>query len=68
MDINIRRAVKDNLNHASTEDVRKTIMDAIQIGEEKVLPGLGVLFELLWQKADATYQNQIVTSICEALQ
>ncbi|HPX21056.1 MAG TPA: small acid-soluble spore protein SspI, partial [Bacilli bacterium] len=46
MDINIRRAVIANLKGSSAEDIKKTIVDAISLGEEKVLPGLGVLFEL----------------------
>ena len=47
MNINIRNSVKENLKGASTKEVYETIQDAISVGEEKILPGLGVLFELL---------------------
>ena len=45
----------------------ETIQDAISVGEEKILPGLGVLFELLWEKADTTTKETIVSSIAKAL-
>ena len=53
MNINIRNSVKENLKGASTK--------------EKILPGLGVLFELLWEKADTTTKETIVSSIAKAL-
>ncbi len=67
MDINIRNSVKENLKGASTTEVFQTIQDAISVGEEKVLPGLGVLFEILWQKADTNYKETIVSNIAKAL-
>ena len=63
MNINIRNSVKENLKGASTKEVYETI----SVGEEKILPGLGVLFELLWEKADTTTKETIVSSIAKAL-
>lgn len=67
MDINIRKSVKNNLATSSHQDIYETIEDAIKVGEEKVLPGLGVLFEVLWQKADSTLRNTIVENISQSL-
>lgn len=67
MDVNVRRAVIANLNKASNDDVRKTIVDAIGTGEEIVLPGLGVLFELIWQKGTPEQQNQIIHMLVNSL-
>jgi small, acid-soluble spore protein I len=67
MDINIRNSVKENLKGSTTQEVYQTIQDAISVGEEKVLPGLGVLFELLWQKADTNCKETIVSNIAKAL-
>ena len=67
MNLDVRQAVLANLNGATTDDVRKTIVDAISLGEEKVLPGLGVLFELLWETGNAEQQNQIVQLIAQKL-
>ena len=51
MGISIRKAVLDNLSHSDSSTIRATIEDAIHLGEDKVLPGLGVMFESLWNKA-----------------
>lgn len=67
MDINIRKAVMANLNGATNDDVRKTIVDAINIGEEKVLPGLGVLFEVFWQKCSEQERSVVLQKIVEAI-
>ena len=67
MDINIRRAVIANLKGSSAEDIKKTIVDAISLGEEKVLPGLGVLCELVWQKGSSEDQSAILNLLTQSL-
>lgn len=67
MDINIRRAVIANLKGSSAEDIKKTIVDAISLGEERVLPGLGVLFELVWQKGSSEDQSAILNLLTQSL-
>ena len=49
MNLNLRHAIKQNVQGNSQEELEATIVDAIQNGEEKMLPGLGVLFEMIWQ-------------------
>lgn len=68
MDLNIRKAVMNNLNNASYDDIFQTIKDAVSIDEEKVLPGLGVMFEVLWKKSDESQKNWIVQSITSSMQ
>lgn len=63
MDIDVRKAVMDNLTNSSKEDIKKTIVDAINMKEEITLPGLGVLFEVMWQKSDETFKDQILTKL-----
>ncbi len=67
MEINIRKSVLDNLKGSSTADLKKTIVDAINLNKEITLPGLGVLFERLWQNSDENFKesilNQLLTSI-----
>ncbi len=53
MDLNLRKAVIHNVSGNDQAQLKDTIVDAIQRGEEKMLPGLGVLFEVIWQNADA---------------
>ena len=67
MDINIRRAVLHNMNNSSFDDVKTTIDDAISSGEEKMLPGLGVLFEVLYNSSDQTGKQDIINKLVNNL-
>jgi len=60
MDLNLRKAILANVTDNSQEELEATIVDAIQSGEEKMLPGLGVLFELIWQQADQAKKKDLV--------
>lgn len=50
---------------SDANDVKDTIADAISSGMEKTLPGLGVLFEVLWQHSDQASQQQMVNTIAQ---
>ena len=52
MDINLREAIMQNITGNSADQLEATIVDAINEGEEKTLPGLGVLLEIIWQHTD----------------
>jgi len=67
MNLDIRQAVKRNLVNASNIDVLNTINDAMGITEEKVLPGLGVLFEVYWMSASDEEKNRIAMSIANSM-
>ena len=67
MDLDIRQAVLQNLNNATHDDVEATIKDAISIGEDKTLPGIGVLFELLWKNASEEWKNEITNQLVKYL-
>lgn len=67
MDLDIRKAVFNNLNKASHDDIEATINDAISLGEEKTLPGLGVLFELLWNNASEDWKNDCTHQLANYL-
>lgn len=51
MGLNLRNAIIHNVTGNSQEQLEATIVDAIQSGEEKMLPGLGVLFEVIWNNS-----------------
>ena len=60
VDLNLRNAILDNIATNDQSQLEATIVDAIQNGEEKMLPGLGVLFELIWnQSAEDNKQAMI---------
>ncbi|WP_025025427.1 small acid-soluble spore protein SspI [Caldalkalibacillus mannanilyticus] len=67
MNLNLRNAIISNINGNDESQIRDTIVDAISSGEEKMLPGLGVLFELMWKKSSPEQQEQIIHNIKESL-
>ncbi len=67
MNIDIRNSVLSNLNGSSHDDVRKTITEAIQDGDEVTLPGTGVLFELLWRGSNTNEQSRILDILVSEL-
>ncbi|MBM7714767.1 small acid-soluble spore protein I (minor) [Bacillus thermophilus] len=67
MDINIRKAVIHNVSDNDQAQLRDTIVDAIQRGEEKLLPGLGVLFEVIWQHADEQEKSNMLETLEQGL-
>ncbi|GGE51739.1 small, acid-soluble spore protein I [Pullulanibacillus camelliae] len=67
MDINIRNAVKHNISDNDETQLRDTIVDAIQDGQEKMLPGLGVLFEIIWNQSDEQQRNTMVNTLAKGV-
>jgi small acid-soluble spore protein I (minor) len=67
MNYNIRKEVLANLKSANFDSIKGTIDDAIAMQEEKVLPGLGVMLELAWQKATPDVRNHIISTIEQAV-
>ncbi|MCI1856761.1 MAG: small acid-soluble spore protein SspI [Sporolactobacillus sp.] len=63
MDLNIRRAVLYNLSGNNKQQLNETIVDAIHSGEEKMLPGLGVLLEVIWNKSDDRFRDEMLTRL-----
>lgn len=63
MDLNLRKAILSNISENDSTQLEATIIDAIQNGEEKMLPGLGVLFELIWQQSDESSKQEMVDSL-----
>lgn len=62
LNFNIRQAVL--MKVPKTEDgLREMVEDAIEKGEEVTLPGLGVLFEVLWEDSSSDEQNHMLTTL-----
>ncbi|WP_096189659.1 small acid-soluble spore protein SspI [Evansella halocellulosilytica] len=68
MSFNLRGAIMQNVQGSNQEEVEATIVDAVQSGEEKMLPGLGVLFEVYWQNASDQEKQEVVNQISQGLQ
>lgn len=49
MNISIREHIKSNFKNNSKNDLRDSIEQSVVEKDEVVLPGMGVLFEILWK-------------------
>ena len=67
MNFDLRKAVIANLDDSNYDEIRETIIDAIESGEEKTLPGLGVIFEILWNGSNDSEKETMVSRITKCL-
>ena len=63
MDLNLRKAILENIKNNDRSQLEATIVEAIQEGEEKTLPGLGVLFELIWEQSGELERDEMIQSL-----
>ncbi len=67
MNLNLRQAILQNVSGHDANQLQATIDDALQKGEEKMLPGLGVFFELLWENSDDQEHQEILDTLENSL-
>jgi small acid-soluble spore protein I (minor) len=67
MNLNLRNAIVHNVQGNSQDELRDTIVDAIQNGEEKMLPGLGVLFEIIWNNSSDEEKAEMLQALEQGL-
>jgi small acid-soluble spore protein I (minor) len=67
LNLNLRNAVIANVSGNTQDQLQDTIVDAIQSGEEKMLPGLGVLFEVIWQNANDQDKQEMLSTLEQGL-
>ncbi|MED3549259.1 small acid-soluble spore protein SspI [Cytobacillus praedii] len=63
MNLNLRNAIIHNVTGNSQDELKETIVDAIQNGEEKMLPGLGVLFEVIWNNSSEQDKQEMLQTL-----
>jgi len=68
MNLDLRKAILNNIKENSRDQLESTIVDAIQDGEEKLLPGLGVLFELIWKQSDDNEKLEMLEALEKGVQ
>ena len=67
MNIDIRKSIKNNFSDSDLEEIRNSIEDSINKGDEITLPGLGVFFEILWNNSNENNKNEILETIKKGL-
>ncbi len=65
MNIDIRKHIISNFKDSSVDEIRDSIVSGINSNDEIVLPGLGVLFEILWKNVDDDYKNKLLNVLKE---
>ncbi|MBQ9318441.1 MAG: small acid-soluble spore protein SspI [Bacilli bacterium] len=60
MDIDIRGCIKQNFKGATEQEIIDSIVNSINDKEEITLPGMGVFFEILWEKSNEELHKQII--------
>lgn len=68
MNFQIRDAITTNMTNNSAEDIRGVVEDAIQRGEEHLLPGLGVFFEKLWNSSGEQEKSKMASELAQVFQ
>ena len=66
MDFQIRDAISANMANYSPAQIKDVVEDAIQRGEEHLLPGLGVFFEKWWKSADDASKQTVLNKLSAA--
>ena len=61
--IDIRKYIIENFKEDNEEKIRDSIETTIKFKDEDALIGLGVLFELLWEKSSEQEKNNYLKLI-----
>lgn len=67
IDMNLRQAVIQRVQDKDKDDLFDIIAGSIS-GDERALPGLGVLFEIIWTHSEKETQQKLVATLKDHLQ
>jgi small acid-soluble spore protein I (minor) len=67
MNLNLRQAIVRRVQDKSSEELYEVIEGSIG-GDDRALPGLGVLFEIIWKHTDEDVHQNLVETLKEHLQ
>lgn len=63
MDLDLRQAVIMNIQGKSEEQLKDMVESALKENEEKTLPGLGVIFEVIWENVDSKTKSTMIKAL-----
>lgn len=63
----LRQAIINRIQDNTKTEIQETIADSCG-ADERALPGLGVLFEIIWKDSTDTQQSQMVETLYQHLQ
>lgn len=65
--IDLRQAVMHKISGKNEDDLRSMIEGSID-AQEAALPGLGVVFEVIWKNIDESQQDSLVSVLSHQLE
>jgi len=63
----IRNIVLQNLAGSTREEVEGYIQETVDTREEEALPGMGILFEVVWSKSNRSERDNMMNKIMEGI-
>lgn len=67
MNLDIRSHIINNFKGDDINTLKDAINESIKNNDEITLPGMGVFFELVWQKADDETRSKILSILEECV-
>jgi len=64
--MNLREAIVKRVQDRDESELLEIINDSMH-GDERALPGLGVLFEIIWDRLDPSVKSQLVSELKHGL-
>lgn len=68
MNLDIRKNIIEKIKNDNEEEIIATINESVITNDELVLPGLGVLLELFWNKLSDSEKTNIANIIKNSIQ
>lgn len=65
--MNLREAIIKRVQDRDEEELMEIITESMH-GDERALPGLGVLFEIMWDHLEPSVKSQLVSELRSGLQ
>jgi len=65
--MNIRNYIINNFKDCSEIDIKQSIISSIDEQDEITLPGLGVLFEILWNNSKEEEKEKYIKTLKKGL-
>lgn len=66
MNLNLRQAIMNRVKNKSEAELREIIEDSVG-NAEMMLPGLGVLFELIWRGSGSEERDRMISVLHQSL-
>lgn len=63
MNLDLRQAILGNIKGKNEEQLMDMIETALEDHEEKTLPGLGVIFEVIWSNIDNETKEKLIKTL-----